>query len=174
MEEAFDRCDEVLLRGHRPEGAPKGSAFLTPALIARRDPDAFFCQEEIFGPLVVVETFESEEEAVARANHTVFGLAASVWTSDAGRALRVASALRDGTVWINDHNRLFAEAEMGGYRRSGLGRLHGHDALADFTEQKHVYQNVGTLSRHRLSDMTVSLAAASRLSAHTSSGAPAK
>ena len=66
------------------------------------------------------------------------------------RALRVAAALRNGTVWINDHNRLFAEAEMGGYRRSGLGRLHGHDALLDFTEQKHVYQNVGVLDPSRL------------------------
>ena len=64
-------------------------------------------------------------EAIAKANNTVFGLAASVWTRDGARALRVARALRDGTVWINDHNKLFAEAEMGGYRRSGIGRLHG-------------------------------------------------
>ncbi|HVW56947.1 MAG TPA: aldehyde dehydrogenase family protein [Rhizobiaceae bacterium] len=171
MQEAFDRCDEVLLRCRRPERAPKGSAFLTPALIAHRDPDAFFCQEEIFGPLVVLETFETEEEAVARANHSVFGLAASVWTDDGARALRVASALRDGTVWINDHNRLFAEAEMGGYRRSGLGRLHGHDALADFTEQKHIYQSAGTLSRQRLADMTLSFAAASCAPAAGQAGA---
>ena len=89
---------------------------------------------------------------MAKANNTVFGLAASVWTNDGARGLRVASALRNGTVWINDHNRLFAEAEMGGYRRSGLGRLHGHDALFDFTEQKHVYQNVGVLDPTRLRD----------------------
>jgi acyl-CoA reductase-like NAD-dependent aldehyde dehydrogenase len=143
INEAFDTCDKVLLRSKRV--GSREAAFLTPALIAHSDPNASFCQEEIFGPLVTIETFETEEEAVAKANNTMFGLAASVWTNDGARALRVASALRNGTVWINDHNRLFAEAEMGGYRRSGLGRLHGHDALLDFTEQKHVYQNTGLL-----------------------------
>ena len=59
--------------------------------------------------------------------------------------MRVARALRDGTVWINDHNRLFAEAETGGYRRSGLGRLHGYDALIDFLEIKHIFQNCGVV-----------------------------
>lgn len=146
MHAALDTCDEVLLRPARPAGLPAAGAFITPALIAHADADAFFCQEEIFGPLVVVETFETEAEAVTRANNTVFGLSASIWTLDGARALRVARALRNGTVWINDHNRLFAEAEMGGYRRSGLGRLHGLDALLDFTEQKHVYQNVGVVA----------------------------
>ena len=113
--------------------------------LQHRDSGAFFCQEEIFGPLLVLESFEDEAEAVARANHTEFGLSASVWTRDGARALRVARALRDGTVWINDHNKLFAEAETGGYRKSGLGRLHGFDALMDFTELKHVYQSVGTV-----------------------------
>ncbi|MBO6640546.1 MAG: aldehyde dehydrogenase family protein, partial [Roseitalea sp.] len=68
-----------------------------------------------------------------------------VWTGRHSTALRVARELRRGTVWINDHNKLFAEAETGGYRQSGLGRLHGYDALADFTELKHIYQNVGTI-----------------------------
>ncbi|MBU5234165.1 aldehyde dehydrogenase family protein, partial [Vibrio cholerae] len=74
-----------------------------------------------------------------------FGLSASVWTGQGARAWRVARALRNGTVWLNDHNKLFAEAETGGYRKSGLGRLHGVDALLDFSELKHIYQNVGTL-----------------------------
>jgi acyl-CoA reductase-like NAD-dependent aldehyde dehydrogenase len=148
MRDALDACDEVLLRPVRPGQQPLAGAFLTPALIAHADAEAFFCQEEIFGPLVVIETFDTEAEAVAKTNNTVFGLAASVWTNDGARALRVARALRNGTVWINDHNRLFAEAEMGGYKRSGLGRLHGQDALLDFTEQKHVYQNAGVVSRN--------------------------
>jgi len=84
-----------------------------------------------------------EAEAIAKANNTMFGLSASVWTHDGARALRVARALRNGTVWINEHNKLFAEAETGGYRQSGLGRLHGYDALADFTELKHIYQAPG-------------------------------
>ena len=143
--EALDSCDEVLLAGGRPQGELGNGAFLAPSLIAHRDSSAFFCQEEIFGPLLVLESFEDEAEAVARANHTEFGLSASVWTGQGARAWRVARALRNGTVWLNDHNKLFAEAETGGYRKSGLGRLHGVDALLDFSELKHIYQNVGTL-----------------------------
>jgi acyl-CoA reductase-like NAD-dependent aldehyde dehydrogenase len=142
---ALDQCDEVVLRGERLGGPLARGCFVTPTLVAQDDDSAFFCQEEIFGPFVVIERFEDERDAVSRANHTDYGLSASVWTSDGGRALRVARALRDGTVWINDHNRLFAEAEAGGYRRSGLGRLHGYDALADFLEIKHIYQNAGVV-----------------------------
>ncbi|MCU5784730.1 aldehyde dehydrogenase [Alcanivorax balearicus MACL04] len=146
IQEAQDSCDQVLLAGGIPDDAGLADgAFLTPSLIHHRDSGAFFCQEEIFGPLLVLEAFEDEADAVARANHTDFGLSASVWTNHGARALRVARALRDGTVWINDHNKLFAEAETGGYRKSGLGRLHGYDALLDFTELKHVYQSVGTV-----------------------------
>lgn len=143
MRAAMEAADEVVLAGGPLPQA--GSAFLAPALVAHRDTHAFFVQEEIFGPLVVIERFEDEAEAVARANHSEFGLSASVWTHDGARALRVARALRNGTVWINDHNKLFAEAETGGYRRSGLGRLHGYDALIDFQEIKHIYQQVGTV-----------------------------
>jgi len=141
--QALDAADEVILPGGRPPGAPAQGGFLSPALVAQRDTGAFFVQEEIFGPFVVLEKFEDEAEAVARANHTEYGLSASVWTRDGARALRAARALRNGTVWINDHNRLIAEAEAGGYRSSGLGRLHGYDALNDFVETKHIYQNAG-------------------------------
>ncbi|MBO0903747.1 aldehyde dehydrogenase family protein [Jiella sonneratiae] len=145
IEAVFDAADEVVLRHDVLEDAPAGSAFLTPSLVAHRDPKADFCQEEIFGPMLVIEPFADEAEAVAKANDTVYGLSASVWTNRGDAAWRIARALRDGTVWINDHNKLFAEAETGGYRRSGLGRLHGFDALLDFCELKHVYQNVGVV-----------------------------
>ncbi len=145
IEETLDTCDDVIVRGRRLDGDLADGFFLSPTLVAHSDTSAFFCQEEIFGPLVVLEKFESEKEAVARANHTEYGLSASVWTQDGARALRIARALRNGTVWINDHNKLFAEAETGGYRRSGLGRLHGYDALIDFVEIKHIYQNAGVV-----------------------------
>ncbi len=142
---ALDLCDEVVLRGGRPDGVPPGGHFMTPTLVAHADASAFFTQEEIFGPFVVLERFEDERQAVARANDTVFGLSASVWTADGDRGMRLARALRNGTVWINDHNRLFAEAETGGYRRSGIGRLHGYEGLADFLETKHIFRDAGLL-----------------------------
>ncbi|WP_035713236.1 aldehyde dehydrogenase family protein [Azorhizobium doebereinerae] len=145
IEEAMAAADEVVLAGTRPGGALERGFFLTPTLVAHEDTGAFFVQEEIFGPLLVIERFADERDAVRRANHTDFGLSASVWTRDGARALRVARALRNGTVWINDHNKLFAEAETGGYRRSGLGRLHGYDALIDFMEIKHIYQEAGVV-----------------------------
>lgn len=143
---ATELADEVILRGGRPAGLPASGHFMTPTLVAHRDTHAFFVQDEIFGPFVVLEPFEDEQEAVKRANHTEYGLSASVWTRDGARQMRVARALRNGTVWLNDHNKLFAEAETGGYRRSGLGRLHGYDALIDFTEIKHIYQSAGVVS----------------------------
>lgn len=145
MTAAMDSADDVILRGGLLGGSLGAGHFVSPTLVAHRDPGAFFVQEEIFGPFVVLEKFDDEAEAVARANNTEYGLSASVWTHDGARGLRVARALRNGTVWLNDHNKLFAEAETGGYRRSGIGRLHGYDALIDFVEIKHVYQNVGTI-----------------------------
>jgi len=102
-------------------------------------------QEEIFGPVLCVIPFETDDEAVAIANDSIYGLAGGVQSGNLERARSIANRMRTGTVWINDHNKLFAEAETGGYRRSGLGRLHGVDALVDFTEIKHIYQNVGVV-----------------------------
>ena len=145
VEDAMDRADEVLLRGTTLEASHPDGAFMTPTLIAHEDTKASFVQEEIFGPLVVIESFQDEQEAAQRANDTLFGLSASVWTADGARAARMARSLRRGTIWINNHNQLMAEAETGGFRRSGVGRLHGYEALNDFTETKIVYQDAGTL-----------------------------
>ncbi|WP_244145038.1 aldehyde dehydrogenase family protein [Paraburkholderia tuberum] len=103
----FDRttwAQDARLRQDVLLGAGSGHAFLSPTLVEHGDPKAFFCQDEIFGLFVTLEVFESEQEALEKANDTVFGLSASVWTHDGARALRTARALRNGTVWINDHN----------------------------------------------------------------------
>ena len=97
--------------------------------------------EEGFGPVVTVETFSGEDEAVATANDTHYGLAGAVWTQDAGRAQRVAGRLRHGTIWINDFHPYRPQAEWGGFKHSGFGRELGPTGLGEYLEAKHVYQN---------------------------------
>jgi acyl-CoA reductase-like NAD-dependent aldehyde dehydrogenase len=130
---------EVIVPGGIPGNVPPGGAFLRPALIAVQDLQSRYVQEELFGPVLNLEVVPDEATAVARANATRYGLAASVWTRDLHRASRVSRALRSGTVWVNCHNRLFAEAETGGWRESGFGRLHGLEGLGEFLQTKHVY-----------------------------------
>ena len=132
---------ELVLRG-----TPQGSgAFITPSLFRIDDVNSSLVQDELFGPIVSIETFEDEAEAVHKANATSYGLAASVFTNSSSRALRVSRKIRSGTVWVNSHLRLFAEAETGGYGKSGLGRLHGSEGLNDFLETKHIFLEPGVL-----------------------------
>ena len=135
---------DVLVHGHVPGGALSKGAFITPSLVAVDELSSRYVQEELFGPLLVVERFADETEAVQRANATRYSLASSVWTQDANRARRVAARLRFGTVWSNTHNRLFAEAETGGHSDSGYGRLHGVEGLDDFLRTKHFYFETGS------------------------------
>lgn len=134
---------DAVLVGTVPEDTPAGGAFIRPSLLGVTAMESPVVQEEFFGPVMNIEPFSSEEEAVERANGTRYGLSASVWTNDLDRANRVARALRAGTVWLNDHNKLFPEAETGGFRDSGYGRLHGMDGLAEFLSTKHVYHRHG-------------------------------
>lgn len=136
---------DTILMGNVVSGHPRENV-VTPALFAVEDRAHRLVQEELFAPIGILERFSSEEEAVVSANATRYGLAASVHSQNGGRARRVARALKSGTVWINCHNRLFAEAETGGYRESGLGRLHGLEGLADFMETKHIYAEYGQLA----------------------------
>ena len=129
---------KVLCKGVIPQGLEKG-AFITPSLIEVDDLASPLIQEEIFGPVLIIERFTDEAEAIHRSNATDYGLAASVWTRDMLKARRVAFKIRSGNVWMNAHNRLFAEIETGGYGNSGYGRLHGIEGLNDFLQTKHFY-----------------------------------
>ena len=100
-------------------------------------------QEEIFGPVLSVMTFDSVEEGLALANRTIYGLAAGIWTRDVGKALRAARAVRAGTVWVNTYNNFDPGAPFGGFKASGYGRDLGPDALAGYLETKTVWVNLG-------------------------------
>jgi betaine-aldehyde dehydrogenase len=99
-------------------------------------------QTESFGPVMTVERFTDEADAIRIANDTTYGLAGAVWTQDAGRAQRVALQLRHGTVWINDYHPYVPQAEWGGFKQSGVGRELGAAGLAEYRETKHIWQNV--------------------------------
>jgi betaine-aldehyde dehydrogenase len=100
--------------------------------------DSRLIREEIFGPVLTVQTFHDEEHAVQLANDSEYGLAAGLWTADLDRAWRVGSALEAGTIWINTYHHFYPEAEVGGYKASGIGRQQGIEGLHEFTETKHL------------------------------------
>ncbi|MFJ4367871.1 aldehyde dehydrogenase family protein [Streptomyces chartreusis] len=129
--------------GTRPDDpALRRGFFLLPTIFADCDRSMRIVQEEVFGPVVTVERFRTEDEAVELANDTRYGLAGGVWTSDASRAQRVAQRLRHGTVWINDFHPYLPQAEWGGFGRSGVGRELGPTGLREYQEAKHIYQNL--------------------------------
>ncbi|MGW1076643.1 aldehyde dehydrogenase family protein [Streptomyces sp. NPDC002537] len=131
--------------GARPEPGdvrPATGYFYAPTVLDHCHRDMTVVREETFGPILTVETFRTEDEAVALANDTEYGLAGAVWTQDAGRARRVAGRLRHGTVWINDYHPYLPQAEWGGFGKSGTGRELGPTGLAEYREAKHIYQNL--------------------------------
>ncbi|MFG3251501.1 aldehyde dehydrogenase family protein [Streptomyces sp. NPDC048187] len=129
--------------GTRPDDPDLSRGFfLLPTVYADCDRSMRIVQEEVFGPVVTVERFRTEDEAVELANDTRYGLAGGVWTDDASRAQRVAQRLRHGTVWINDFHPYVPQAEWGGFGRSGFGRELGPTGLREYQEAKHIYQNL--------------------------------
>ncbi|HKC20275.1 MAG TPA: aldehyde dehydrogenase family protein, partial [Candidatus Dormibacteraeota bacterium] len=120
--------------------APSGPGFwFAPTVLSPVSPSDRAAREEIFGPVVAVIPFEDEADALAIANDTVYGLSGSIWTSNAGRALRVARGLETGTISINSNNSVRVTTPFGGFKQSGIGRELGPNALEHYTELKNVF-----------------------------------
>ncbi len=133
----------LLCGGKRPEGAlgQRGN-YLLPTIFTDTTPDMRIVQEEIFGPVLVVQTFSDEDEAIRLANDTIYGLAAAVFTSDVAKAHRVVKQVRAGITWINTYHPTYNEAPWGGYKQSGIGRELGTFGFEEYTEVKQINVNL--------------------------------
>ncbi|MCQ4122325.1 aldehyde dehydrogenase family protein [Rhodococcus tibetensis] len=139
VEDAIATGAEVIVRGGPiTDGPLAAGSFYRPTLLAVTDPNLPIVQSEVFGPVLCMETFETEAEAVALANNSEYGLSASVFSRDIDLPLRVALQLESGTVWINDWAALQDQFEEGGYKASGQGRMRGFAVIDDFIEFKHI------------------------------------
>ncbi len=129
--------------GVRPEGSSLAAGYyFLPTIFTNVAPEMRIAQEEIFGPVVCVIPFETEQDAIAIANGTEFGLATSIWTRDVARAHRVAHVLQCGITWINDHHRIDPASPWGGFKMSGIGRENGLVAYEDYTQIQNIIVNL--------------------------------
>ena len=139
---AEDEGGEILLGGTAPaDPALAAGCYVLPTVV-RAEPSARVCQEEVFGPFVTVSTFADDDEALALANGTDYGLGGSLWTRDLARAHRAAAAFRTGMVWVNCTKRVGPGSPFGGVGQSGYGREMGFEAMRGYTEPKSVWVNV--------------------------------
>ncbi len=135
-----DEGGKVLQGGSRPDLDLDGY-FYSPTVFVDTDNSMRICQEEIFGPVLTVMPFDTEEQAVELANDTTFGLAAGVWTRDLARAHRLASTLEAGTVWVNTYRAMSPMSPRSGFKQSGLGIEHGTEVIREYTRLKSVWIN---------------------------------
>jgi acyl-CoA reductase-like NAD-dependent aldehyde dehydrogenase len=139
---AQEQGGEVVTGGSAPSDASLSKGYYVRPTIVRAAPESRVCQEEVFGPFVTVSTFRDDEEALALANSTQYGLGGGLWTKDLSRAHRVARSMKAGMVWVNCYKRVSPGSPFGGVGQSGYGREMGFEAMHEYTEPKSVWINV--------------------------------
>lgn len=133
----------LLIGGSKPKDTTlENGFFYLPTILTDCTTDMAVVQDEGFGPVITVERFKTEDEAIKLANDSVYGLSGGVWTQDLAKAERCVNKMRMGTVWINDVNNYFPQAPWGGYKQSGFGRELGTTGLEEYQEQKHIFTNL--------------------------------
>ena len=140
---------KLVLGGGRAEGAGDKGYYIAPTIFTDVDNSSRAAQEEIFGPVLVVQRWKDDLDVIARANSTIYGLAGGIWSRNTRRAIEMAKALRTGTVWINDWHLINSLAPFGGYKQSGIGRELGTYGLLEYTEVKHIHVDQGVPREER-------------------------
>ncbi|WP_270179794.1 betaine-aldehyde dehydrogenase [Alkalihalobacillus sp. CinArs1] len=143
VEAGIQEGAKVEVGGKRPEDPElQNGFFYLPTILTECTTDMKVVQEEGFGPVITVEKFRTEEDAIKLSNDSIYGLAGGVFTTDIAKAERCAAKMRMGTVWINEFNLYFPHAPWGGFKQSGIGRELGKLGLEEYTETKHIFQNL--------------------------------
>ncbi len=138
---------KVVCGGRAGGGDLARGAFYEPTLVTGAGPDSSLWRDEVFGPVLLSVPFDTDDEAIALANDTPYGLAASVWTRDVHRSLRVTAEIQAGCCWVNDHIPIISEMPHGGYKQSGFGKDMSRYSLEDYTQVKHVMLDVTGTAR---------------------------
>jgi acyl-CoA reductase-like NAD-dependent aldehyde dehydrogenase len=139
---AIDEGGEIITGGKAPDDPALAKGCYIEPTVVRAKPGDRVCQEEVFGPFVTVSTFADEDEALAIANSTDYGLGGGLWTQNLSRAHRLAAAMRSGMVWVNSYKRVSPASPFGGTGLSGYGREMGFEAMREYTEAKSIWINV--------------------------------